>query len=168
MRIGAQSYIATFTTLDAVPQRFSQLSRIVIVALPRHQRAVLLSTDLALSPVEIIERYAMRFSLEIAYREPKQRFGWGHYQVRSRQAIERHVALSFVACSLTTLLLVLRDDQQMVGETCGEPAEPMRRALQGAALLAWILSLMGKNALRRKVGALARLRHPLLQEMAGV
>jgi len=83
-------------------------------------------------------------------------------------ATERHVALSFVACSLTTLLLVVRDDQQTVGETCGEPAEPMRRALQGAALPAWILSLMGKSALRRKPGALARLRHPLLQEMAGV
>lgn len=160
VRIGAQSYIATFSTLDAVPRRFGQLSRIVIVDLPRHQRAVLLSTDLSLSPVEIIERYAMRFSLEIAYRELKQRFGWGHYQVQSRRAIERHVALSFVACSLTTLLLVLRDDQQTVGE--------MRRALQAGALLAWLFSLMGKKALRRKTGVLARLRHPLLQEMAGV
>lgn len=160
VRIGAQSYSATYSTLDAVPRRFGQLSRIVIVDLPKHQRAVLLSTDRSLSPTEIIERYAMRFSLEIAYRELKQRFGWGHYQVRSREAIERHVALSFVACSLTTLLLVQRDDQQTVGE--------MRRALQGAALLAWIFSLMGKNALRRKVGLLARLRHPLLQEMAGV
>jgi hypothetical protein len=160
VRIGAQSYIATYSALDAVPRRFGQLSRIVIVDLPRHQRAVLLSTDLSLSPTEIIQRYAMRFSLEIAYRELKQRFAWGHYQVRSRQAIERHVALSFVACSLTTLLLVQRNDQQTVGE--------MRRALQGAALAAWILSLMGKNALRRKTGALTRLRHPLLQEMAGV
>jgi hypothetical protein len=160
VRIGTQRYIATFSTLDAVPRRFGQLSRIVIVDLPKHQRAVLLSTDLSLSPVEIIERYAMRFSLEIAYRELKQRFGWGHYQVRSRQAIERHVALSFVACSLTTLLLVQRDDQQTVGA--------MRRALQAAALLAWIFALMGKSALRRKTGPLARLRHPLLQEMAGV
>ena len=160
VRMGAQSYIATYSTLDAVPRRFGQLCRIVIVDLPKHQRAVLLCTDRSLSPIEIIERYAMRFSLEITYRELKQRFAWGHYQVRSRPAIERHVALSFVACSLTTLLLVLRDDQQTVGE--------MRRALQGAALLAWVFSLMGKNALRRKTGALARLRHPLLQEMAGV
>ena len=94
----------------------------------------------------------MHFSLEIAYRELKQRFGLGHYQMRSRQAIERHVALSFVACSLTTLLLAQRDDQRTVGET--------RRALQGAALLAWIFALMGKNAFHRKI--------PLLQGMAGV
>ena len=160
MRIGAQHYIATFSALDAVPRRFGQLSRIVIVDVPKHQRAVLLCTDLSLSPTEMIQRYAMRFSLEITYRELKQRFAWGHYQVRSRPAIERHVALSFVACSLTTLLLVQRDDQQTVGE--------MRRALQGAALLAWIFWAMGKNALVRKRRLLVQLRHPLLQEMAGV
>jgi hypothetical protein len=122
--------------------------------------AVLLCTDLALSPLEIIQRYALRFAIEIAYRELKQRFAWGHYQVRSRQAIERHVALSFVACSLTTLLLVQRDDQQTVGE--------MRRALQAAALLAWIFLIMGRNALHRKTHLLQQLRHPLLQGMAEV
>ena len=160
VRIGAQHYLATFSFLDALPRRFGQLCRIVSVDLPRHQRAVLLCTDLALSPLEIIERYAMRFALEMAYRELKQRFGWGHYQVRSREAIERHLALSFVACSLTALLLVQRDDQQTVGE--------MRRALQGAALLSWLFRIMGRNALQRKNALLAQLRHPLLQGMAGV
>jgi len=160
VRIGAQHYIATFSFLDALPRRFGQLCRIVIADLPRHQRAVLLSSDLSLSPVEIIERYALRFAIEIAYRELKQRFGWGHYQVRSRQAIERHVALSFVACSLTALVLVQRDDQQTVGE--------MHRALQRAALLAWLFRVMGKTALQRKNALLAQLRHPLLQGMAGV
>jgi len=160
VRIGAQHYLATFTFLDAVPRRFGQLCRIVIVDLPRHQRAVLLSSDLTLLPTEIIERYALRFAIEIAYRELKQRFGWGHYQVRSREAIERHVALSFVACSLTALLLVQRDDQQTVGE--------MRRALQGAALLAWLFRIMGRTALQRKNALLAQLHHPLLQGMAGV
>jgi len=160
VRIGAQHYLATFSFLDAVPRRFGQLCRIVIVDLPKHQRAVLLSTDISLLPTEIIERYALRFAIEIAYRELKQRFGWGHYQIRSRQAIERHVALSFVACSLTTLLLLQRDDQQTVGE--------MRRALQSAALLAWLFRIMGKNALRRNNALLAQLHHPLLQGMAGV
>jgi len=160
VRIGAQRYLATFSSLDALPRRFGQLCRIVIVDLPKHQRAVLLCTDLALSPIEIIERYALRFAIEIAYRELKQRFGWGHYQVRSREAIERHVALSFVACSLTTLLLAQRDDQQTVGE--------MRRALQAAALVAWIFLIMGRNALHRKTHLLQQLRHPLLQGMAEV
>jgi len=158
--IGAQHYLASLSALDAVPRRFGQLCRIVIVDLPRHQRAVLLCSDPALSPVEIIQRYALRFALEIAYRELKQRFGWGDYQVRSREAIKRHVALSFVACSLTGLLLVQRDDQQTLGE--------MRRALQSAALLAWLFRIMGRTALQRKNALLAQLRHPLLQGMAGV
>jgi len=80
--------------------------------------------------------------------------------VCSRQAIERHVALSFVACSLTTLLLAQRDDQQTLGE--------IRRALQGAALLAWLFRIMGRNALHRKNHLIQNLRHPLLQGMAGV
>ena len=160
VRLGAQRYWATFSALDAVPRRFGQLARIVIVDVPKHQRAVLLCTDLSLSPTEIIERYAMRFALEIAYRELKQRFGWGHYQVRSPEAIERHVALSFTACSLTTLLLAQRDDQQTIGE--------MRRALQAAALLAWIYWAIGKKTLARKNRLLRKLRHPLLRGMAGV
>lgn len=52
VRIGAQHYLATFSFLDALPRRFGQLCRIVIVDLPKHQRAVLLCTDLALSPIE--------------------------------------------------------------------------------------------------------------------
>jgi len=65
MRIGTQEHVATYSTLDAVPRRFGRVSRIVIVDLVKHQRAVLLCTDLTLSPVQIIERYAMRFALEI-------------------------------------------------------------------------------------------------------
>ena len=72
----------------------------------------------------------------------------------------RLLTLSFVACSLTTPLLAQRDDQQTVGE--------IRRALQGAALLAWVLRIMGKSALHRKDALLAQLRRLLLQGLAGV
>ena len=158
VQVGRQGYLASYRSWDAIPRRFGQLCRIVIVDLRNHKRAVLLSTDLTLSPVEIIEAYAMRFALALAFRDLKQRFGWGHYQVRSRPAIERHVALSFVAASLMTLLLVQRDDQQSLGQ--------MRRALQQAALLAWIICTIGKNALHRKIHVIKHFQHPLLGEMA--
>jgi SRSO17 transposase len=160
VRIGQKGYLATYSSVDAIPRRLGVLCRIVMVDLRHHKRAVLLSTDLTLSPVEIIEAYAMRFSLEIAFRDLKQRFGWGHYQVRSRKAIERHVALSFVAASLTTLLLVQRDDQQTIGQ--------MRRALQQAAVLAWIICTVGKNALRHKNHLLKQFQYPLVGKMAEV
>ena len=73
--------------------------------------------------------------------------------------MEGHVVLSFLAYSLTTLLLAQRDDQQTAGE--------IRWAVQGA-LLAWLLGVMGGTALQRKNALLAHLRHPLLQGMAGV
>ena len=163
VRIGRKSYLASFSTLDAVPRRFGELCRIVIVELRGHKRAVLLSSDRALSATEIIEAYAMRFAIELAFRDLKQRFGWGHYQVRSREAIERHVALSFVAASLMTLLLVQRDASQTMGQ--------LRRGLQQAALLAWIFCIMGKSALQYKnhlFQQLPLLRHPLLQGIAEV
>jgi hypothetical protein len=160
LSIGLRRHLVTFSTLEAVPRRFGHLCRIVIVDLAKHQRAVLLCSDPSLSAQQIIQRYTMRFAIEIAYRELKQRFGWGHYQLRSQHAIERHVALSFLACSLTALLLVQRDDQQTLGE--------MRRALQAAALLAWLFRSIGKTALPRKNPQFAQLRHPLLQGMAGV
>jgi hypothetical protein len=163
VRVGSKSYLASFSTLDAVPRRFGQLCRIVIVDLPHHKRAVLLSSDRSLSATEIIQAYARRFAIELAFRDLKQRFGWGHYQVRSRQAIERHVALSFVAASLMTLLLVQRDAAASLGQ--------LRRALQQAALFAWIFCVMGKTALPYKnhlFQQLPLLRHPLLQGMAEV
>jgi SRSO17 transposase len=160
VQIGQKGYLATYSSVDAIPRRVGVICRIVMVELRNHKRAVLLSTDLTLSPVEIIQAYAMRFSIEIAFRDLKQRFGWGHYQVRSRQAIERHVALSFVAATLTTLLLVQRDDQQTIGQ--------MRRALQQAAVLAWIICTIGKNALRHKIHLLKQFQYPLVGEMAEV
>ena len=39
VRIGAQHYLGTYSSLDALPRRFGQLSRIVIVDLPRHHQA---------------------------------------------------------------------------------------------------------------------------------
>jgi hypothetical protein len=160
VRIGQKGYLATYSSLDAIPRRVGVLCRIVIVELRNHKRAVLLSTDRTLSPMEIIEAYAMRFSLEIAFRDLKQRFGWGHYQVRSREAIERHVTLSFVAACLTTLLLVQHDDQQTLGQ--------MRRSLQQAALFAWIICMVGKTVFHRKNHLLKQCQYPVVRKMAEV
>ena len=42
-------------------------------------RSILVSTDLTLSPVEIIELYALRFKIENCFREFKQQFGGFSY-----------------------------------------------------------------------------------------
>ena len=66
--------------------------------------AVVMSTDLSLTPREIAGLYADRFAIEMTFRELKQHFGFGDYQVRLPQAMLRPVHLSGVACALTPLL----------------------------------------------------------------
>jgi len=78
--------------------------RFVIVRCKDKPDVVIMSTDLSLTPREIVSLYADRFAIEMTFRELKQHFGLGHYQVRKPEAILRHVHLSGIACALTQLL----------------------------------------------------------------
>ena len=76
----------------------------VITRRPGKDDVVTMSTDLGLTARENVGLYADRFTIEMTFRELKQHFGLGHYQVRIPRAIESHVQLSAVACTLTQLL----------------------------------------------------------------
>ena len=78
--------------------------RFVILRMAGKADMVVMSTDLSLTPREVAQLYADRFAIELTFRELKQHFGLGHYQVRSPQGMLRHVHLSAVACTLTQLL----------------------------------------------------------------
>jgi hypothetical protein len=78
--------------------------RFVILRCAGKPDAVIMSTDLSLTPREIAGLYADRFQIEMTFRELKQHFGLGHYQARVPEAMLRHVHLSGVACALTQLL----------------------------------------------------------------
>lgn len=78
--------------------------RFVILRVAGKAAVVLMSTDLSLTPREIAQLYAARFQIELTFRELKQHFGMGHYQVRKPLAILRHVHLAGLACALTQLL----------------------------------------------------------------
>lgn len=78
--------------------------RFVILRTAGRPDAVVMSTDLSLTPREIAGLYADRFAIEMTFRELKQHFGLGDYQVRLPEAMLRHVHLSGVACALTQLL----------------------------------------------------------------
>jgi hypothetical protein len=57
----------------------------------------LFSTDLSLTAEQVVELYAARFGIELAFRELKTHFGFGHCQARRAGAGERHVQLCLVA-----------------------------------------------------------------------
>ncbi|MEI6502691.1 MAG: transposase [Armatimonadota bacterium] len=78
--------------------------RLVTMRTAGRPDAVVMSTDLSLTPRDIAGLYADRFAIEMTFRELKQHFGLGDYQVRLPEAMQRHVHLSGVACALTQLL----------------------------------------------------------------
>lgn len=63
----------------------------------------LFSTDLSLRAEEVVELYAARFAIELAFRELKNHFGLGHCQARRPGAAERHVLLCLVAYTWSQL-----------------------------------------------------------------
>jgi hypothetical protein len=87
----------------------------VITRRPGKDDLVIMCSDLGLTPREIAGLYADRFSIEMTFRELKQHFGLGHYQVRIPRAIESHVQLSAVACCLTQLLALAPADGGDIG-----------------------------------------------------
>jgi hypothetical protein len=89
-----------------VPRVVGQPCKVVCVRLGCREPRYLLSTDLSLSAEDIVRLYASRFSIELTFRELTQRCGFGDYQVRKGRAIEAHVQLSQVACSLLYLLML--------------------------------------------------------------
>jgi hypothetical protein len=66
----------------------------------------LFTTDLTLTPEQVVELYAARFAIELGFRDLKQHFGLGHYQARRAVAAERHVTLCLVAYTWSQLLLI--------------------------------------------------------------
>lgn len=61
----------------------------------------LITTDLDASAVELVERYACRWPIEVAFEEAKQLFGVGEARNRARRAVERTVPFQFLCMSLT-------------------------------------------------------------------
>jgi hypothetical protein len=78
---------------------------------------LLISTDLSLSAREIIEIYSSRFSIEIAFRDLKQHFGFGDYQTTSTQGFFRFVHLCCVSFCLWRLMMIQENISRWLMET---------------------------------------------------
>lgn len=102
--------------------------RFVILRTAGKDDAVIMSTDLSLTPREIAVLYADRFAIEMTFRELKQHFGLGDYQVRLPEAMVRHVHLSGVACALAQLLTLRPPPQRARRWSRGTKATPWRGA----------------------------------------
>jgi hypothetical protein len=63
----------------------------------------LATTDLAASPAQVIERYASRWSIEVAIEDAKQVFGTGQARNRLPAAVHRTIPFALACQSLATL-----------------------------------------------------------------
>jgi hypothetical protein len=60
----------------------------------------LVATDLKASPVELVERYAARWGVEVCFLESREVFGVGQARNRTQRAVERTVPFGLVCMSL--------------------------------------------------------------------
>jgi hypothetical protein len=68
---------------------------------------VLISSDPKLKAPEIIELYARRWSIEVAFRDAKQHVGVGEAQSRTRLAVERTAPFAFLCLTVAVLWYAL-------------------------------------------------------------
>ena len=81
---------------------------VVVVKEKRKKTSYLVSTNLHLSALDIIKYYAKRWKIEQMIKDLKQRLGFGHYQVRNSQAIQRHVVLVLLSYCILIFLKILQ------------------------------------------------------------
>ena len=83
----------------------SELMRLVLVrGFPGHERDdVFVSTDETMSAADIIETFALRWSIEVTFHDAKGKFGFEDPQNRNEKAVERTAAMALWCYSLTVL-----------------------------------------------------------------
>ncbi|HEY9526399.1 MAG TPA: hypothetical protein VIR02_04910, partial [Anaerolineales bacterium] len=101
---------------------------------------LLVSTDLALSALQIIESYGARFSIELTIRDLKHHCGLGDYQCTTTLAILRFVPLACMAFCLWRLALIdnlTADGLQVTSSRVALPEAPLSFQRVRRAVRAW-------------------------------
>lgn len=105
-RYGATTTVHTATITCLWYSVFgSRPVQVVLLREPGHSgyQLALVSTDLTASPTQIIQRYAARWSIEVAIEDAKGLFGVGQARNRLAAAVRRTVPFALACQSLTML-----------------------------------------------------------------
>ena len=128
-----------FVVRDVWLRDLAQKVRVVVLAGAK-EPYILVSTDLKLSALQIIEIYGARFSIELTIRDLKQHFGLGAYQCTTTLAILRFVHLACLAFCLWRLALLEHLDAgwlQVTSARVSLPEAPLSFQRVRRALRAW-------------------------------
>lgn len=88
---------------EVILRRFGVTARLAAVEWASGKIVFLFSTDLTLTPAQIVAAYAARFAIETGFRDAKQSFGLTTYQVRNETSFVRLVHLCLWAQTLLRL-----------------------------------------------------------------
>ena len=128
-----------FAVRDVWLRDVAQQVRVVVLEGSK-EPILLVSTDLALSALQIIELYGARFSIELTIRDLKQHFGLGDYQCTTTLAILRFVHLACVAFCVWRLVLLEHLEAGWLQVTAARgalPEAPLSFQRVRRALRAW-------------------------------
>lgn len=128
-----------FVVRDVWLRDVAQKVRVVVLEGAK-EPLILVSTDLALSALQIIESYGARFSIELTIRDLKQHFGLGDYQCTTTLAILRFVHLACIAFCLWRLALLEHLEAgwlQVASARVSLPEAPLSFQRVRRALRAW-------------------------------
>lgn len=128
-----------FVVRDVWLRDVAQKVRVVVLEGAK-EPIILVSTDLALSALQIIDIYGARFSIELTIRDLKQHFGLGDYQCTTTLAILRFVHLACLAFCLWRLALLEHLEAgwlQVTSPRVSLPEAPLSFQRVRRALRAW-------------------------------
>ena len=156
-----------FVVRDVWLRDVAQKVRVVVLEGAK-EPLILVSTDLALSALQIIDLYGARFSIELTRRDLKQHFGLGDYQCTTTLAILRFVHLACVAFCLWRLALLEHLEAgwlQVTSSRVSLPEAPLSFQRVRRALRAWATRqvLFAKSAPGADLAKIERDHEPLLQ-----
>jgi len=88
---GNQTTTVDYYAIDLLWKPVGRLIRFVLVAYPDRGKCVLMSTDLTLDPLTVISLYAMRFRIEVSFKQAVHTLGSFsyHFWLKSMERIKR-------------------------------------------------------------------------------
>ncbi|MBN1459832.1 MAG: hypothetical protein JXA57_09850 [Armatimonadetes bacterium] len=157
MRIYGKTVTLKVKSFDVWWPKSGVKIRVVITRHPKVRKRIcyMSSTDLGMSPAEIIHAFSMRWSIEQMFSDAKLEIGLDTAEVRTANSVCRHAALAFGFVTIVRLWSLRKSAGRK------NPPASLRRQLaalrEDTIMQTLFSSIPGSGRSRRKVAEVAKL-----------